>query len=120
MTRNIKIILIISLLLNALMVGVFAGHWTQSHRYRPISELSEIRPKQRNAIAAERARLFALMKEGAPDAEFEAQLEKLNDIQCKFNRAYMVAMHERLQKMPADKRARAIDKMMRRGPRHKH
>ncbi|MCL2748590.1 MAG: hypothetical protein FWE50_00770 [Alphaproteobacteria bacterium] len=120
MTKNIKIILIVSLLLNTLMIGMFAGHWMQSHRYRPIAELNDIRPKQRNAIAAERTRLFVLMKEGAPNAEIEAQLEKLNDIQCKFNRDFMISMNEKLQKMSPEERARMIDKMMQqRGPRGK-
>jgi len=117
MTKKIKIILIASLLLNTLMVGMFAGHWMQSHRYRPITELRDARPKQQNAIAVERTRLFMLMKEGAPEVEFQAQLDKLNDIQCKFNRDFMVSMNEKLQKMSPEKRVEVINKMMQqRGP----
>ncbi|MCL1902489.1 MAG: periplasmic heavy metal sensor, partial [Alphaproteobacteria bacterium] len=117
-----KIIFAVSLVLNALLVGVFAGHMLGSHKSRPVTEFRDIRPEMRENIATLRARLAEIMKaENFDQAAFDAQLKKLSDAQCNFNREFMIELNEKLQKMPVDERIDAIDKMMsRKGMPHKH
>ena len=111
-----KIILSLSLLLNVLLVGGFAGRMIQSHRYRPIVAFGEIQPGLRESIRTERGKLAEIMRaENFDSAAFDAQLQKTTDLQCDFDRKFMVEMNKKLQQMPVAERVKIIDKMMSRG-----
>lgn len=118
-----KIILTISLLLNALLIGLFAGNIIGSQRHqRPgpmaMSEFREIRNDMRENVALERARLADIMKaKEFNQVEFDAQLEKFTDAQCDFNREFMIKFNDRMQNLPVAERAEIIDRTMSRKPR---
>lgn len=119
MSKTMKIVLIFSLALNALLIGFFGGHMIKSHRTpRAPVELREIRADMRGPINVARAELFITMKTVPFDQKkFNTQLDKLSDMQCNFNKVYMIDLNERLQKMPVPDRVRAIDRIMQ--PKHK-
>ena len=113
MSKKMKIIFATSLILNALLVGLFAGHMVQSHRFRPIAELNDIRPDLREQVAAQRAKLAGIMKaEKFNQADFDAALGRLSTAQSDFNREFLRGLNDRLQKMPAAKRAEIIDDIL--------
>ena len=113
MSKRMKIIFTLSLVLNALLAGLFMGHMTASHRYRPATEMQEVRSDMRKDITNERAKLATIMKsENFDQAQFDAQLQKLSDVQCNFNREYMIKFNEKMQKLPIEKRTEIIDKTM--------
>ena len=120
MSKRMKIIFTLSLVLNALLAGLFAGHMVASHRFRPVAELGDTRSDLREGVAIQRAKLADIMKaENFNQAAFDAQLQKVSDAQCDFNRKFMIGLNEKLQKMPPAARAEIIDKMMSRKPRRR-
>lgn len=107
-----KIIFTLSLMLNVLLAGSYAGHMMQSHRMRPARNMMEMRPQHRGVVRGERDALIEIMRRPEFDAAaFQVQLDKYSDAQCDFNRKYMIDLNERLQKMPADDRAEILDRM---------
>lgn len=118
MSKRLKIIFALSLILNALLAGFFGGHMINAHRSpRTPSEFREIRAEMRGPINTARTELFITMRTVPFDrGQFDTRLNRLSDLQTDFNRKYMIDLNERLQRMPIDERTDAIDKMMR--PRH--
>ena len=113
MSKRMKIIFALSLLLNALLAGLFGGHMIASHNNRPITEIQEIRSDMRADVAIQRAKLAEIMKAEVFDqTEFDAQLQIFSDAQCNFNREFMIRLNEKVQKMPVAERAEVIDKTM--------
>lgn len=109
-----KIVFAVSLMLNVLIAGLFAGHMLQSHRMKPMRQINQIRPEMRGAVNKERAALFKIM--AAPQFDsvvFEVQLNRYSDAYCDFNRKFMIDLNERLQKLPTDERTQALRQMTR-------
>ena len=112
-----KTIFILSVVLNALLAGLFAGHMIQSHRMRPAAHFVEIRTDMRRPVREQRVQLFRVMRKEPFDAvKFNLALDAWTNVQCEFNRQYMIHLNEKLQKMSPSERAVVLDKMMRRGP----
>ncbi|MDL2295598.1 hypothetical protein LJC18_02175 [Lachnospiraceae bacterium OttesenSCG-928-E19] len=117
MSKTMKIIFILSVVLNALLAGLFAGHMIQSHRMRPATHVVEIRNDMRRPVREQRIQLFRVMRADPYDAvKFNVALDAWANVQCEFNRQYMIHLNDKLQKMDPRERADALDKMMRRGP----
>ncbi len=120
MSKTMKIIFTLSLVLNALLAGLFAGHMIQSHRYRPVTRFAEIRVEMRGPIFAERAKLARIMKADDFDqAAFDLQLNKYSDMKCEFDKKFMIDFNKKVQKMSVAERNEVIDKTMMRGGKHR-
>jgi uncharacterized membrane protein len=109
MSKKMKVVFIISLILNALLMGLFAGHMFQNHRMRPLSKVYEIRSEIRGNVNKERRTLFVIM--GQPNfdkAAFQVQLDRYSDTYCAFNKEFMIELNERLQRLPPEKRVKVL------------
>ena len=113
MSKRMKIIFAVSLILNALLAGFVAGQILGPRHSRPTAEFRNIRADMRENIAIERTKIAEIMK--APEfdqAAFDAQLQKLSDAQCDFNREFMIQFNARVQLMSPEQRREAVDKMI--------
>lgn len=115
MSKGMKIVFVVSLVLNALLLGLVAGQALQKHRMKPLHRANEIRPEMRGNVNKERRTLFVIMAQPNFDrAAFQVQLNRYSDAYCDFNKKFMIDLNDRLQQLPPAERARVLHNMTQR------
>lgn len=125
MNKKLKILLIVSLAVNLFLAGVIAGSVLKPHRpggqmmqregFAAIHEFMKSHRGEQKALRAERRTLLEMLKEENFDqAKFDAQINKVGEMQTAMYKEFMGAMAQKLRALPADQRNESIDNLLER------
>ena len=121
MTNKVKILLIVSLCLNIFLLGFAARdvkRFVKPHKGGDFSIMREFMQDRKEAykeINEEKKVAMDMLKASELDKEaFEAQVNKISDLQNKMYKEFAINMADKMMAMPADERAKTIEKMEKR------
>lgn len=120
MNNKLKILLIVSLLLNMFLGGVLVGQFPHFKRPRPTHMLVQSYMNDhhgaRKALHKERAAALEMLRARDFDENaYKAQVDKIGRMQGDMYRDFVCSMAKKLRAMPPEKRNELIDKMQQRG-----
>ena len=123
MNKKIKVLLIVSLVLNVFLLGFITG---DVKKFRPrggegalfVKEFVKANHERQSELETERTKALNMIK--ADDfnmQEYQAQVEKISNIQGDMYKKFATNMAEKLRELPKEKRDAKIDRMLdKKGP----
>ena len=125
MNKKIKVLLIVSLAANLFLAGVISGNIMKPRHYRGAQitrqhdefaaarKFMQSRKGEQKALWNERRNLLEIIKEDNFDqAKFDAQVNKVGEMQTEMYKEFAGNMAERLRALPAEERNARIDHML--------
>ena len=118
MNKKIKIILVVSLMLNMLLGGFVVGEAVKiaSKQQRGSSVVREFRKEhkaERDALKVERTKALEMIRADVFDADaFAAQIDIVSLMQEKMYRQFTVEMAEKMRAMPVEERNKLVQRVI--------